>query len=314
MKVLFTFKIKTTFKEQLKEKYPNVEFIYTTNIDDASLEDIEVIVTDGGDLTSEHVEKATALKWVMVAAVGVDTLPIEALQERDILVTNSHGVHKMPLAESVLAHLLSLERGLPGIYKREDKKEWKLDSLPGEMNHSTALIVGTGAIGGEIGRLLQAFHVRTIGCNRSGHSNPSMDETISFQEILERLPEADYVISILPSTPQTRWIYQPEHFRAMKETAVFMNVGRGDAVKEQYVLDALQQNEIRHAVLDVFETEPLPEDHPFWELPNCTVSPHMSSLSDQYIKRSLDIMDTNLDKWVAGEKDLINQVDLAKGY
>jgi len=314
MKVLFTFKIKTTFKEQLKEKYPNVEFIYTTNIDDASLEDIEVIVTDGGDLTSEHVEKATALQWVMVAAVGVDTLPIEALQERDILVTNSHGVHKMPLAESVLAHLLSLERGLPGIYKREDKKEWKLDSLPGEMNHSTALIVGTGAIGGEIGRLLQAFHVRTIGCNRSGHSNPSMDETISFQEILERLPEADYVISILPSTPQTRWIYQPEHFRAMKETAVFMNVGRGDAVKEQYVLDALQQNEIRHAVLDVFETEPLPEDHPFWELPNCTVSPHMSSLSDQYIKRSLDIMDTNLDKWVAGEKDLINQVDLAKGY
>lgn len=314
MKVLFTFKIKTTFKEQLKEKYPNVEFIYTTNIDNASLEDIEVIVTDGGDLTSEHVEKATALKWVMVAAVGVDTLPIEALQERDILVTNSHGVHKMPLAESVLAHLLSLERGLPGIYKREEKKEWKLDTLPGEVNHSAALIVGTGAIGGEIGRLLQAFHVRTIGCNRSGHSNPSMDETISFQEILEKLPEVDYVISILPSTPQTRWIYQPEHFRAMKETAVFMNVGRGDAVKEQYVLDALQQNEIRHAVLDVFETEPLPEDHPFWELPNCTVSPHMSSLSDQYIKRSLDIMDTNLDKWVAGEKDLINQVDLTKGY
>src|SRR5699024_9694664 len=121
----------------------NVEFIYTTNIDDASLEDIEIIVTDGGDLTSEHVGKATALKWVMVAAVGVDTLPIEALQERDILVTNSHGVHKMPLAESVLAHLLSLERGLPGIYKREDKKEWKLDSLPGEVNHSAALIVGT---------------------------------------------------------------------------------------------------------------------------------------------------------------------------
>ena len=100
----------------------------------------------------------------------------------------------------------------------------------------------------------------------------------------------------------------------MKESAVFMNVGRGDAVKEQYVLDALQRNEIRHAVLDVFETEPLAEDSPFWELPNCTVSPHMSSLSDQYIERSLEIMDTNLEKWVAGEKDLINQVDLEKGY
>ncbi len=314
MKVLFTFKIKTTFKDRLKEKYPDVDFVYTTDIDEASLKGIEVIVTDGGDLKAEHIEQAAALKWVMVAAVGVDTLPLEALQERKVLVTNSHGVHKMPLAESVLAHLLSLERGLPGIYKREVEKDWHLDTLPGEVNNSTALIVGTGAIGGEIGRLLQAFHVRTIGCNRSGHANPSMNETISFDEILHKLPEADYVISILPSTPQTRWIYQPEHFHAMKESAVFMNVGRGDAVKEQYVLDALQRNEIRHAVLDVFETEPLAEDSPFWELPNCTVSPHMSSLSDQYIERSLEIMDTNLEKWVAGEKDLINQVDLEKGY
>lgn len=314
MKVLFTFKIKGTFKEQLEKKFPDVEFVYTTDIDTASLEDIEVLVTDGGDLKSEHIERATVLKWVMVAAVGVDTLPIEALQTRDILVTNSHGVHKMPLAESVLAHLLSLERGLPGIYGREREKNWKLDSLPGEVNHSTALIVGTGAIGGEIGRLLQAFHVHTIGCNRSGHSVESMDETITFEEILDKLPEADYVISILPSTPQTRWIYQPEHFRAMKESAIFMNVGRGDAVKEEYVLEALRTNEIRHAVLDVFETEPLPEDSPFWELPNCTVSPHMSSLSDQYIERSLEIMDTNLEKWVAGDHDLVNQVDLAKGY
>ncbi|PID02028.1 D-2-hydroxyacid dehydrogenase [Sporosarcina sp. P2] len=314
MKILFTFKIETSFKEQLIEKYPNVEFLHTTNIDKASLEDIDVIVTDGGDLRSEHVEKALKLKWVMVAAVGVDTLPSEALQARDVLVTNSHGVHKMPLAESVLAHLLSLERGLPDIYKRETEKKWALDSLPGEMNLSTALIVGTGAIGGEIGRLLQAFHVHTIGCNRTGHSSPYMNEAISLDEIMGKLPHVDYVISILPSTPQTRWIYQPEHFRAMRETAVFMNVGRGDAVKEQYVLDALKQNEIRHAVLDVFETEPLPKESPFWELPNCTVSPHMSSLSDQYIKRSLDIMDTNLEKWVVGDQDLINQVDLSRGY
>lgn len=314
MKIVYTIKMKTAFKDQLKEKYPDVEFIYETDIDEVSLEDVEVIVTDGGDLKAEHVEKASALKWLMVAAVGVDTLPLEALQERDILVTNSHGVHKMPLAESVLAHLLSLERGLPGIYKREAEKNWHLDTLPGELNNSTALIVGTGAIGGEIGRLLQAFHVRTIGCNRSGHSVESMDETITFEEILEKLPEADYVISILPSTPQTRWIYRPEHFDAMKQSAIFMNVGRGDAVKERYVLDALQQNKIRHAVLDVFETEPLSEDSPFWELPNCTVSPHMSSLSNQYIERSLEIMDVNLEKWLAGEGDLINKVDLSKGY
>ncbi|PIC64497.1 D-2-hydroxyacid dehydrogenase [Sporosarcina sp. P13] len=314
MKILFTFRVKTAFKEKISEKYPNVEFIYTTSIDEVSLEDVEVIATEGEDLTSENIARANALKWVMVAAVGVDTLPLEALQKKGVIVTNSRGVHKMPLAESVLAHLLSLERGLPGIYQRQVEKRWKLDTIPGEVNGSTALIVGTGEIGGEIGRLLQVFHVHTIGCNRSGHESASMNETISFPEIMGKLPEVDYLISILPSTPDTRWIYQPEHFEAMKSSAIFINVGRGDVVKEKIVIDALQNNEIRHAVLDVFETEPLAESSPLWELPNCTVSPHMSSLSDQYIKRSLGIMETNLAKWLTGDEALVNKVDLSKGY
>ncbi|AXH99922.1 D-2-hydroxyacid dehydrogenase [Sporosarcina sp. PTS2304] len=314
MKVLFLFKVKTSFKEYISRKYPGVEFIYAASIDEVSLEDIDVIATEKEDLTHENLKTAKSLRWVMLAAVGVDVLPLKSLQEKGVIVTNSHGVHKMPLAESVVAHLLSIERGLPGIYKRQAEKRWELGKMPGEVNGSTALIVGTGAIGGEIGRLLQAFHVHTIGCNRSGTRIASMNETILFPEIMEKLPEVDYVISILPSTPDTRWIYQPEHFKAMKESAVFVNVGRGDAVKEQVIIDALTNNEIRHAVLDVFETEPLDESSALWELPNCTVSPHMSSMSDQYINRSLDIMETNLAKWLTGEKDLVNIVDLTKGY
>lgn len=314
MKIVFTFRIKSAFKEKLEQKFPDAEFIYASSINEVSIEDADVIATEGGDLTQAIIEKAKALKWVMVAAVGVDDLPLKALKRKGVIVTNSRGVHKAPLAESVLAHLLSLERGLPGIYERQSEKKWKLDKVPGEVNGSTALIVGTGAIGGEIGRLLQAFRVHTIGCNRSGDKSESMDETITMSSLLDRLPEADYVISILPSTAETKWIYQLEHFRAMKTSAVFVNVGRGDAVKEQTIIEALEANEIRHAVLDVFEEEPLTESSPLWSLPNCTVSPHMSSLSGQYIKRSLDIMETNLDKWMTGDHKLINQVNLDKGY
>lgn len=314
MKVLFTFKVKSAFKEKMRTTYPHVNFIYTTAIDDVSLEDVEVIVTEGEDLTADNIMRAGRLKWVMVAAVGVDTLPLEALRQKEVIVTNSSGVHKMPLAESVLAHLLSLERGLPGIYQRQVEKRWQLDEVPGEINGSTALIVGTGAIGGEIARLLQAFHVYTIGCNRSGSDSPSMNETISFPEIMDKLADVDYVISVLPSTPSTRWIYQPTHFQAMKKSAIFINVGRGDAVKEQIILHALSNHEIRHAVLDVFETEPLAKTSPLWELPNCTISPHISSLSNRYIERSLTIMEANLAKWLNDDRKLINVVDLAKGY
>ncbi|WP_301107670.1 D-2-hydroxyacid dehydrogenase [Sporosarcina sp.] len=314
MKIVFTFRIKTAFKEKLERKFPDTEFVYASSIDDVSIEDADVIATEGVDLTEAIVEKAVALKWVMVAAVGVNDLPLQALKQKGVIVTNARGVHKAPLAESVLAHLLSLERGLPGIYERQAEKKWKLDKIPGEVNGSTALIVGTGAIGGEIGRLLQAFRVYTIGCNRSGHESDFMDETITMPTLLDRLPEADYVISILPSTAETKWIYQREHFKAMKESAIFVNVGRGDAVKDETVIEALETNEIRHAVLDVFEEEPLPESSPLWSLSNCTVSPHMSSLSGQYITRSLDIMETNLDKWAADDRNLINLVDLDKGY
>lgn len=314
MKIVFTVKVKTAFKEQLQKKYPEVEFIYVKKGETIPVEAADVIVTDGADLTAEMIERADSLKWIMVTAVGVDELPLETLAEKGVIVTNSRGVHKMPLAESVLAHLLALERGLPGIYERQREKRWKFDKVPGEVNGSTAIIAGTGAIGGEIGRLLQAFNVHTIGCNRTGHASEGMDETIRLADLLDKLPQADYVISILPGTPQTEWIYGPAHFKAMKDSAVFINVGRGNAVKEQYVIDALNNGDIRHAVLDVFETEPLAEDSPLWELPNCTVSPHMSSLSDQYISRSLAIMETNLDKWLTGSRDLVNIVDLGRGY
>ena len=171
-----------------------------------------------------------------------------------------------------------------------------------------------GAIGSEIGRLLQAFGVRTTGCNRSGGTNPSMDEMILFDSLLDRLPEADYVISVLPSTQETRGLLTAEHFKAMKETSVFMNFGRGDLVSESILIEVLKNEVIGHAVLDVFENEPLTNENELWDLPNCTVSPHVSGLSSKYIGRSLVIFERNLEKWLKGEQAYENVVDVQKGY
>ena len=138
-----------------------------------------------------------------------------------------------------------------------------------------------------------------------GRASESMDETINLMNLIDKLPEADYVISVLPSTPETKGLLTAEHFEAMKETAVFMNFGRGDLVDESILVDALKNNVIGHAVLDVFETEPLPVENEFWTLANCTVSPHVSSLSGKYVERALVIFDENLEKWLKGETDLI---------
>lgn len=314
MEILFTFKIKEQQEVELRKEFPTYTFHFLRTANCSEVETADVIVTYGGNINFPLLDRATSLKWIMVASAGVDKMPLAEIAKRGIVVTNVRGIHKTPMAESVLAHILALKRSIPEIYALQETKEWGGKFYSTELRGSTALILGPGAIGSEIGRLLQAFGVRTIGCNRSGELKESMDEGIVFNQLMEKLPEADFVISVLPSTPETRGLLTVEHFNMMKKTAVFMNFGRGDLLDEEMLIDVLKNEVIAHAVLDVFEVEPLPEDHLFWSLPNCTVSPHVSSKSEMYIERSLEVFKANIVKWSEGEKDLLNLIDPTRGY
>lgn len=310
---LVTFPIKEQFRQSLSKQFPQIHFDFSDSIDGAGGKGVTILVTYGSDLTEEVLDQLTDLKWVMVASAGVDKMPLEKLGKRGILLTNVSGIHKTPMAESVLAHILSLNRALPLIQEQQKQKVWeKMKSS--ELRGSSALILGPGAIGGEIGRLLQAFGVYTIGCSRSGSNHDGMDEDISFSHINERLPEVDYIISVLPSTQETRWILDSSHFQKMKKSSVFMNFGRGDLVKEQVIIEALEQGEIAHAVLDVFEQEPLPVDSPLWEMGNCTVSPHVSALSAKYVERALEIFKENLEIWLSENGEFKNVIETDRGY
>jgi len=191
---------------------------------------------------------------------------------------------------------------------------WDKKAKLSELNGSTALIIGPGAIGAEIGRILQAFDVKTIGCNRSGRSIPEMDETYKIDMLLEQLPKADIVISMLPSTEETKYLLKEEHFAAMKPTAIFMNFGRGNVVEERVLVKVLKENQIEHAVLDVYEIEPLPATSELWDLSNVTLSPHFSSHSSRYVERSLEMFKPSLTMWLEGKTSLPNEIDLRRGY
>lgn len=314
MNVLFTFKIKDEQMEKLKADFPGIQFCFNKKIDEAPIGEFETIVTYGEDITTEVLERATSLKWLMVASAGVEKMPLAEIAAKGIVISNVRGIHKTPMAETALAHILSLGRALPALAEQQKRKEWNTKVRQTELRGSTALILGPGAIGTEIGRLLQAFGVRTIGCNHSGNPAEFMDDTIQFDGLLSRLPEADIVISVLPSTGKTKGLLTENHFKAMKNTAVFMNFGRGDLVKETVIVDALKNGEIGLAVLDVFEKEPLPAESELWSLSNVTISPHVSSHSGKYIERALEFFTENLGKWQNGDKDLINLIDPVKGY
>lgn len=314
MKVYFTFEPREDLKQPLIAEFPEVEFTFHSKVCESELQQAQVIVTYGDDLTADHIEQAQKLEWIFVASAGVEKMPAEAITKRNLVVSNVRGIHKKPMTESVLAHILALKRGLPYIYENEKRQIWDKKIPTSELNGSTALILGPGAIGAEIGRILKAFDVKTIGCNRSGSPIDSMDETYKIEEILQHIEKADIVISMLPSTASTKHLLTYEHFENMKKSAIFLNFGRGDVVKEEELVRALQNDEIAHAVLDVFEVEPLPESSPLWQMDNVTVSPHCSSLSSRYVERAFEIFKPSLKKWLANDKKVENPVDLSRGY
>lgn len=313
MEVFFTFIPKEHQQQRLINEFPEVDFYFEYK-GKTRLPSADIIVTFGEDLSDEDIKAAGKLKWIMVASAGVEKMPHAAILERGIIVSNVRGIHKTPMTESVLAHLLALKRSLPFIYEQQRKQEWSRRSGSTELAGSTALILGPGAIGTEIGRLLQAFGVRTIGCNRSGKQADNMEEMVSFDHLLDVLPKVDTVISVLPSTKETKHMFTAEHFLAMKNDAIFMNFGRGDLVEERVLIEALETEEIAYAVLDVFEQEPLLPDHPFWKMPNLVVSPHVSSHSEKYVERALDVFVSNLKKWLAEDTCPTNLVNMERGY
>lgn len=314
MKIYFTFEPREDLRKPLIKEFPQAEFIFEQGITEKVLREAQILVTYGEDLDEGKIAIAEKLEWIFVASAGIEKMPAQAIADRGIYVSNVRGIHKKPMAESVLAHILSLKRGLPGIYAQQARGEWNKRIRLTELNGSTALILGPGAIGQEIGRILQAFEVHTIGVNSTGEMASYMNETFAMQDLLEHLSKADIVISMLPSTEKTQGLLTREHFEVMKDSAIFMNFGRGDLVEEAILTEVLEQKLIAHAVLDVYMEEPLPTHSPLWKMDNVTISPHLSSHSSRYVERSLDIFKPSLQKWMAGERELENEIDILKGY
>src|SRR5699024_2142084 len=140
----------------------------------------------------------------------------------------------------------------------EKNKVWTRDIFMDEITKKSILILGTGALGKEIAKIAKAFQMETIGISRSGKSTDYFDKNLTIENISTYLPIADFVVSVLPSTNETRYLLNYKHLQEMPNHCVFMNIGRGDVIKEENILKAVRKEEIYHAVLDVFEKEPLP--------------------------------------------------------
>jgi len=317
VKVLSTVKLPDYLKEDFDQSFPHVTFYHDRKISDAVdlLPEADIILTYGEDLTEEHIHLAKKLKWMMVASAGIDRLPFSALEERDVLVTNAKGVHAIPMAEYSIAMMLQVSRQADVLSENQRLHKWDRRVRMEELYEKTVLIIGTGAIGTATAKLTQAFGMEVLGVNSDGRAVDHFDKTYKMDEVKDPLSKADFVISILPSTNHTKGLLNKEFFTNMKEKSVFINIGRGDVVVERDLIEVLKTNSSMHAVLDVFEKEPLPAEHELWDMENVTITPHLSGITKRYVPRAMEIFKYNLGHYLRKEyTEMKNKISLSKRY
>jgi phosphoglycerate dehydrogenase-like enzyme len=276
-------------------------------------EQTEVLISFGDDLTVDSLERFPRLKWIQVIRAGLDNLPSRYVHERGIRVTNASGIHVTPMSEYVVLCMLHFEKDMERYRTLKEQKKYDRTKLVGELMGREALIYGTGVIGKAVAQMLKVFQVNVYGVNTSGRPVEPFLETFALGKEGEVYERADYVISILPSSPQTRGLFSAERLNRMKPEAVFISIGRGDVVDENHVVEMLKNGRLKGAAFDVFQQEPLPEDSPLWECENLLLTPHMSAKSIYYIDRCVEIF---LQNWKAlrNQTPMINVVDTSKEY
>ena len=285
--------------EDLRSMLPGAEVMLGWNFRAASLREAWAAVD--------------SLRWIHWAGAGVDAAMFDELVDSDIQFTNARGVFDQPMAEWVLGMIIAFAKGFPETLACQARCEWQ-HRLSEQVAGKRALVVGVGSIGRAVGRLLRAIGMEVEAVGRSARDGDTdFGRVFASDELQARLPRADYVVLITPLTEQTRGLFGAAEFAAMNPRARFINIGRGALVIEDALLAALHEGRIAGAALDVFVEEPLPPQSPFWNAPNCIVSPHMSGDYAEFEAAMADQFIDNWQRFVAAES-LHNLVDKRLGF
>ncbi|WP_254767899.1 D-2-hydroxyacid dehydrogenase [Salinilacihabitans rarus] len=248
----------------------------------------------GMDLDESLLAVAENLEVFACAYAGTGHLPLDALDERGVTVTNASGVHGPNMGEHVLGAILAFTRRFHVGARRQRRREWR-HYRAHELQDSTVTVVGLGAIGRSVCERLDPFGVETIGVRHSPEKGGPADEVFGYDDDLhEAFARTDYLVLTCPLTDETRGLVDAEALVTLPPEAVLVNVARGPVVDTDALVDALRRNRLRGASLDVTDPEPLPEEHPLWTFENVQLTPHNAGHTPEYYERLADVVAGNV--------------------
>lgn len=272
----------------------------------------EVEIVFAWDLPQGVIWNMPRLRWIQAATGGVDNWIRRADLDSRITLTCARGVHRVQMPENILAALFHVTKSFSECRAQQNRHEWKrltFDLLAGK----TLGIVGLGAIGAELARKAAALEMRVIGVRKGQGPVPFVDEIYRLDQIEEFLSKCDYVVLLIPVTPETNNLMDARRLTAMKRGAWLLNFARGEHVVDLDLVDAVRRKVISGAVLDAFREEPLPSNHPFWDEERIFVLPHLGGRHPQKARVLAELLAANIRRYLAGEQ-LHGVVDPAIGY
>jgi phosphoglycerate dehydrogenase-like enzyme len=285
------------------------------------VEGIEILFGEGGNTThyAGELDRADyekfftpSLKWVQLCSTGFSDNITPEILDGKVILTNSPGIHTIPISESVLAAILEHAKRFGQRRTAQAMRNWRQVYCT-DLEGATVLLIGLGNLGRRIARLCKAFNMRVIGTRRNPEPVENVDHVFPIGELRKHLTEADYVVVVAPLTAETEELLGEAEFRAMKQTCYFINVGRGRIAVEEAMIDTLRGGQIGGAYLDCFAIEPLPVESPLWGMDNVFLVPHDSHSSPKIGDRLVAQFCENLRRYVKREQ-LLNVCNPRRGY
>jgi phosphoglycerate dehydrogenase-like enzyme len=284
----------------LRERLPDHEVVHarTREAEEREIEHAHVVT--GPDIDEELLARAKHLDLFAGAYAGHGHLPLEALGDHGVAVTNAAGVHAPNVAEHVVGSILAFARDFREGWRRERDREWR-PYTPGELQGSTVTVVGLGNLGTAVVERLAPFGVETVGIRATPEKGGPTDTVRGPDGLHDALARTDYLVLACPLTEATRGLVGAAEFRTLPPHAVLVNVARGPVVDTDALLTALHRNRLGGAALDVTDPEPLPPDHELWQFENVQISPHIAGATPRYYDRLADLVAANVERLVDGE-------------
>ena len=303
MKILVVMPVNENHKEILKSKAPTAQWIFTP-ADKVSAEvanDADAII---GNIAPKMIQNSSNLKWLQLNSAGTDGYTNKGAIPKETILTNATGAYGLAISEHMVGMVLCMMKKL-GEYKLDTNEHvWNDRGPVKSIYESKTLVVGCGDIGGEFAKRMNALGSKVTGIRRNIKVVPDyLEKMCTMDEFEECIKDADIVASALPSSPETIHLYNEKTFALMKEGAFFVNVGRGNAVDQLALANALNSGHLAGAAVDVTDPEPLPADHPLYSAKNILITPHVSGgyhLAETH-NRIIGIAAANLELFLKGE-------------